>query len=382
MNESESMAGIYIHIPFCKQKCSYCDFFSVANMKQRDRVVHAIAKELFLRKDYLATKQIDTIYFGGGTPSLLNEADFSVLFHALQQSFDLSSAQEVTLEANPDDLCESYVQMLRNFPFNRLSIGLQTSNDNTLNLFKRRGCFRNSLDAIRIAKEAGYDNISLDLIYGWPGETIDDLNKDLNALIDLRPQHVSAYHLSYEENTSLYNKVKRGVLCPIDESMSVTMYHSIVEQLNEAGIQQYEISNFALPGYESKHNSSYWRSVPYLGVGPSAHSFNLTSRSWNPRDISSYVESMENNTTCISTEVLTPNEQYNDFVMTRLRTIRGIDLEELEKIHGKTLSDYCLSAAVPYLKRTVVIIENGCLRLTQEGVFVSDSIISDLLAVD
>ena len=160
------------------------------------------------------------------------------------------------------------------------------------------------------------------------------------------------------------------------------MYHSIVEQLNEAGIQQYEISNFALPGYESKHNSSYWRSVPYLGVGPSAHSFNLTSRSWNPRDISSYVESMENNTTCISTEVLTPNEQYNDFVMTRLRTIRGIDLEELEKIHGKTLSDYCLSAAVPYLKRNVLIIENGCLRLTQEGVFVSDSIISDLLAVD
>ena len=376
------MAGIYIHIPFCKQKCSYCDFFSTANLNLRDKVIQAIAKEISLRKDYLLHQDIKTIYFGGGTPSLLNEEEFSILFNELYASFDLSRVQEITIEANPDDLDQNYIQILRHFPFNRLSVGFQTSNDKTLKLFMRRNISEDTIYAIRNCREAGYENISLDLIYGWPDEQMDDLMKDLDVLLSLNPQHVSAYHLTYEEKTSLYNKVKRGLLSPVDENLSVAFYHTIVERLKAAGIIQYEISNFAIPGFESKHNSSYWQSIPYLGVGPSAHSFNLNSRCWNPNDINSYIKKIDDGEVGTITEILNSREKYNDFILTRLRTVQGINLHELKNVHGSILYNYCLSMASPHLQQGRIVLEKDYLRLTQNGVFLSDSIISDLLSID
>ena len=376
------MAGIYLHIPFCKTRCIYCDFYSTTRSEWTDRYVEALCTELTRRKDYLQGEPVHTIYMGGGTPSQLSEKHFRKLFHTLQQVYGLEQCHEITLEANPDDLTEEYTAMLKTLPFNRISMGIQTFHEDTLRLLHRRHTGAQAIRAVELCRKAGFQNISIDLIYGLPGENDFRWNQDLQQAIQLQVEHISAYHLTYEEGTPLYDMLHQHSVQEVDEESSLRFFTSLMDTLKDAGYEHYEISNFCKPGFHSRHNTAYWQGIAYLGCGPSAHSFNGSSRQWNKASLSAYMNGIEQNTCIYETEQLDVYTRYNECVMTGLRTQKGISLKQLHDTFGMQLKDYCLRNADTYLKNGQLEIHNEYLRLTRAGIFISDGIMSDLMYIE
>lgn len=376
------MAGIYLHIPFCKTRCIYCDFYSTTRSELKSRYVQALCRELEMRKGYLKGENIETVYFGGGTPSQLEEGDFRQLFETIQKCYGMESCREITLEANPDDLSKEYLQRLSTLPFNRLSMGIQTFDDATLKLLKRRHDARTAIEAVDRCRQAGFSNISIDLIYGLPGETKERWENDLRQAIDLNVEHISAYHLIYEEDTPIYKMLKQHQVSEVDEDSSLEFFTLLIERLQKAGFEHYEISNFCRPGKYSRHNTSYWQGISYLGCGPSAHSFDGMTREWNVSSIDLYIKGIEENRRAFEIEHLDQATRYNEFIITTIRTVWGTPIEKLKQTFGNELWEYCRKMAAPYLENGKLEEHEGALRLTREGIFISDSIMSDLLWVD
>lgn len=372
------MAGIYIHIPFCKSRCAYCDFYSTTLLAHRQAYTDAVCRELSYRSHELQGETIETIYFGGGTPSILHKEDFERIFRAIEE-FDCHP-HEITLEANPDDLTEEYVEELRTLPFNRISIGIQSFHDQTLRLVGRRHTATQAIEAVKRCQHHGLANISIDLIYGLPGESLCDWEYSLQQAIALGVPHISAYHLTYEEGTRLWKMKEQGKALPIDEEQSVKAFELLRNKLIAAGYEHYEISNFALPGLHSRHNSSYWKGIKYMGIGPGAHSYDGRCRRWNLSDITEYIATAENSDVPHETEKLTTEERYDERIITELRTAQGINLQTLSIDFGDKYYRYCLHCATPYIKRgQLVLTDRQHLRLTPESIFISDAIMRDLM---
>lgn len=375
------MAGIYIHVPYCKTRCIYCDFFTQINLASRLDYVSALCKEIELRKKYIGNDIVRTIYFGGGTPSLLQECDFQQIFSALEDNFAISSDVEVTLEANPDDLSSEYLNLLRSFPFNRLSIGIQSFDDGELKFVNRRHTASDAINAVKRAQSTGFENISIDLMYGLPNQSIEVWKQNLDTAIALNVQHISSYHLIYEEGTKLFRMFRKGEVREADEDLSLDMFSTMIEKLAEVGFAHYEISNFARSGLYSKHNTSYWLGDKYLGLGPAAHSFDGTNRALNIASIPKYITGIESDKPNIEEEILDVSSQYNDFVLTGMRTQWGIDLDKLKHKFGQKYLSFCLDNVKKYISLGDVIQEDTKLKLTRKGIFISDGIMSDLMWV-
>ena len=376
------MAGIYIHIPFCKRRCIYCDFFSTTQSEKKADYVHALVRELEMRKDYLDNEEIETIYLGGGTPSQLSQEELEEIFTYIYKVYKVTLDAEITLEANPDDLTPEYVSMLRKLPINRISMGIQTFQEETLKLLHRRHTAQQAIEAFKRCREAGFKNISIDLMYGLPGETLETWEQDLQQAIALHPEHISAYHLIYEEGTALWNLREQNKVEEAEEELSLTLFKTLIERLTKAGYQHYEISNFCLPGLHSRHNSSYWTGKKYLGCGPSAHSFDGISRQWNVSSLEKYLEGIRMGQLVFEIENLDLYTRYNDFVITSIRTCWGMCLSQLRATYGETLYNYCLQMAKPHIRQGVLEIKEDTLKLTSEGIFISDGIMSDLLWIE
>lgn len=379
------MAGLYLHVPFCSSKCSYCAFYSVTNNQLKQDYIEAVCKELYLRKHFfqdihLKNNQFDpvvnTVYFGGGTPSCLGESDFEKIFNTIYDCFG-SSFEEVTIECNPDDITLSYAKTLKKYA-NRISLGIQTFNNDQLKLINRRHNAEEAIKAVNIIKEMGISNISIDLIFGFPKETLVDWLFDINQAIKLDVQHVSAYSLMFEEGTKLYHLLQKEKIEQISEDLSVEMYDVLIDKLSEAGLAQYEISNFAKPGFESRHNSSYWNETPYLGVGPSAHSYNLSTRSWNVSNVSQYVKSISKGILPLEEEQIDEITRYNDLITTALRTKEGIHLNTLQEDYVQ----YLLEQSSDFIKEgTMIKTSDNRLALTRKGYYISDAIMAELIKV-
>ena len=376
------MAGIYIHIPFCKTRCIYCDFYSTTRSELKERYIHALCRELEIRRQYLQGEPIETIYFGGGTPSQLSGEDFQQVFDTIEKTYGIKQVQEITLEANPDDLTPQYVQTLTKLPFNRISMGLQTFDEATLRLLNRRHTAAQAITAIERCREAGFRNISIDLIYGLPGETAERWEHDLTQAIALNPEHISAYHLIYEEGTPIYKMLQQHRVSEVDEESSVYFFSSLIDRLTTAGYEHYEISNFCRPGYHSRHNTSYWQGIPYLGCGPSAHSFNRREREWNIASLNKYLQGIESGERACETEILDTTTRYNECIITSIRTSQGLSLTKLKEEFGTELWQYCLNMAAHSIKNGMLEERGDNLRLTRKGIFISDSIMCDLLKVE
>ena len=375
------MAGIYIHIPFCKRRCIYCDFFSTTQSDQKSTYVRALCEELRIRKDYLQKEDIETIYLGGGTPSQLSQKELESIFTTIYIIYKVKEDAEITLEANPDDLTPEYVSMLCQLPINRISMGIQTFQENTLKLLHRRHTAQQAVEAFYRCREAGFQNISIDLMYGLPGETLETWIHDLKQAIDLHPEHISAYHLIYEEGTVLWKLREECQVKEADEDLSVSLFSTLIDMLTQAGYQHYEISNFCLPGLHSQHNSSYWTGKNYLGCGPSAHSYNGFSRQWNVASLDKYMTGISSGQPDFELEELDLYTRYNDFVITSIRTCWGMPLSRLQTEYSEELYHYCLRMAKPHLEQGVLQLQDEVLKLTSKGIFVSDGIMSDLLWV-
>jgi len=376
------MAGIYLHIPFCKKRCIYCDFYSTTLIDKKEKYINALCKELETRKDYIQKENIETIYFGGGTPSLLSYKNFECIFKVIYNIYAVSPQAEITLEANPDDLTPQYITMLRKLPFNRLSIGIQTFNEKTLKILNRRHSAVQAIMAFKNCRSAGFDNISIDLIYGLPEESLSSWEEDLNQTIILRPEHISAYNLIYEKGTELWNLRKQHKVKESSEELSLQMFNTLIDKLLSANYEHYEISNFCLPDKFSKHNSSYWTDKKYLGCGPSAHSYDGQTRQWNIASLSEYIKGFEEGIPRFEIEKLNIYTQYNDFIITHIRTIWGIKLAELKNKFNEQLYKYCILMANLHIEQGTLEIKNDTIKLTRKGIFISDTIMSDLLWVE
>ena len=376
------MAGLYIHIPFCKRRCIYCDFFSTTCNEKKTDYVHTLCQELKLRKNYLEGEEIETIYFGGGTPSQLTFKELKTIFTSIYNIYKVKTNVEITLEANPDDLTYEYINQLRQLPINRISMGVQTFHEETLKLLNRRHTAQQAIEAYHRCRKAGFCNISIDLMYGLPGETSEQWKEDLQQAIALHPEHISAYHLIYEEGTALWKLRELHQVKEADEEASLQFFNTLINTLTEAGYEHYEISNFCLPELHSRHNSSYWTGKIYLGCGPSAHSYNGFSRQWNIASLHEYMKSIQNGEPCFEVEELDIYTRYNDFIITRIRTHWGLPLFQLQTEFGDTLYHYCLRMAHPHIEQGMLEVQNNTLRLTRQGIFISDGIMSDLLWVE
>lgn len=376
------MAGIYIHIPFCNRICYYCDFYKTANFKLKDNFLAALLKEIKLRAPFLKGQPIETIYFGGGTPSVLKWYEIKQIMNEIKQHFDLSKLQEVTLEANPDDLSEYYLAEVRKQGINRLSIGIQSFDDAMLKKLNRRHTAKQAIDCLSYAKNAGFDNVSIDLIYGLPDQNLEQWNKQLEIMKTLPFQHLSAYHLTYEPKTVMHMQLSKGYVKAIDEEVSLELFKQLLITTKELGIEQYEISNFSLPGFQSKHNSSYWNLVPYLGLGPSAHSFDGSSRYWNISNVDTYINKLAEGKPQMQSELLSKADMFNEYVMTSFRTTSGINLSYVAERFGETYLKDLLAAVDPFVQNKKVDRVGECLRATVEGYFISDKIISDLFYIE
>ncbi|KGN72019.1 coproporphyrinogen III oxidase [Porphyromonas gulae] len=376
------MTGLYIHIPFCATRCSYCDFYSQTNSALRSEYIQALIAEMSIRRTEVADT-IGTLYFGGGTPSLLSPQEIGRIIEQAYKLFSFSSDVEITLEANPDDLNTGYVQELRTLPINRISMGAQSFHDEDLHFLNRRHNARQVYEAVDTCRKAGLTNLSIDLIYGLPGQTPARWQENISAVLALAPPHLSAYHLIYEEGTPLTRLLHAGKVREVDEEVSLEFFRMLREQLTRAGYEHYEISNFARAGYHSRHNSSYWQETPYLGLGPSAHSFDgWRTRRCNPSDISRYIASMAAGNPLFTEEILTDNDRYNEVIMTRLRTARGLSPDQVGYLFGKESAERCIRTAAPFIRDGLLHEEtDGRIRLTEKGIFLSDRIISEFFIV-
>ncbi len=373
------MSGIYIHVPFCKQKCNYCNFYSVASFKYRDAFLPALLRELELRKEYLPDKNIRTVYFGGGTPSLLSTAEINAVFDALSAVFKLSGDVEVTLEANPDDLSKEYLKQLKaDTPVNRLSIGVQSFFDDDLQYLHRVHNAQTARNAIETAQRAGFSNITVDLIYGIPTLTEEKWRKNLELFFQYGLPHLSSYALTVEPNTALDVLIKKGKQAAVKEEPAVSHFEILLNETAARGYIHYEISNFAKKGYYSKHNSIYWLGGHYLGLGPSAHSFNGTSRQWNVSNMKQYTEAGITEKIVKEREELTEKDRYNEYVMTALRTSWGCDTEHIANIFGIQAKKRFENEIQPFVNRGEVINKEGIYLLTNKGKLFADGIAAQL----
>ena len=375
------MAGIYIHIPFCKSRCIYCDFFTSTNEAEIDSYVQALCKEIVLRKEELSNDFVETIYFGGGTPSRLQQNHFEQIFETITTHYTLSEPMEVTIEANPDDLSPSYVDMLHHLPLNRISIGIQSFDDTELKFLSRRHDASEAVEAVRYCQEKGFDNISIDLMYGLPNQTLAIWHRNLQQALELNIQHISAYHLIYEEKTRLYSLLQAGKINPVNEDISLQMFKDLIDTLTKAGFEHYEISAFSKPGYISRHNSSYWTGQKYVGFGPSAHSFDGEHRWWNISSLPKYIAGVNTSNPSIEMEDIDLTTKYNEYIITGLRTAWGVDLQTLKSKFGDDLCEYFLQNAQRYFNLGYLKREKNNVTLSHKGIFISDGIMSDLMKV-
>lgn len=373
------MAGIYLHIPFCRSWCSYCDFYSITENNDTEPFVQAIIKEASLQAGYLDGEVAETVYFGGGTPSLLTAGQVQKIIVSLRENYKFSDDPEITMEVNPDDISEGSFRSLADAGVNRISLGVQSWNDRRLKFLGRRHNAAQSEQALRSAFKEGFVNVSADLIYGIPGMTADDLRADLEKTLSFPVTHISAYHLTIESGTKLGRLKKDGRLTEADEEASNTMFSLLSALCREAGFIHYEISNFAKEGFISRHNSSYWKQIPYLGLGPSAHSFNRASRQWNVSDLKKYLRSVGSGIVPFEREELDRLTTFNEYVMTSLRTMWGIDLGYVEQYYDKELHDYLVNLSEKYIHYGLLRREKNTLALTDQGKMISDNIIAELL---
>ena len=372
------MAGIYIHIPFCKQACHYCDFHFSTNLSLHLPIMESISHEMVLRKTELGGEQIDTIYLGGGTPSIIPVSLLQQLFDTLHKHYSINPEAEVTLECNPDDLTLNFIRQLKNTPINRLSIGIQTFNDQLLQFLNRAHTGKEATESVLLAQDSGLDNLSLDLIYGIHGSDKSIFESDLSTLISLDPTHISAYCLTIETGTAFGKWLETGKIEAVDEQTTIEQYTFLKQTLHTHQFEQYEISNFAKAGFESKHNSSYWKGIPYLGFGPSAHSYNIHSRGYNIAHNPKYIKALENGDLPVEWEELSLKDKINDHILTRLRTKWGIALSQLTDL-GYNLRQ----EKNAFLKQKIadgwLILHEEKLLLSDQGQLFADEIAMELM---
>ncbi len=375
------MVGVYVHIPFCASRCSYCDFFSTLQLADAGTsYVEAVVAEARLRRGELCGAQVKTLYLGGGTPSQLPLSLLSRLVDGLRDALDLSAVEEFTVEANPDDVTPEWCAAVAALGVNRVSMGVQSFEDPILRLIGRRHTARQAMDAVANLRKAGISNISIDLIFGLPGQTVASWTASVEQAIALKPQHISAYGLTYEEGTRLWHQRERGEVVEVPEEQCLEMYRVLVDELQAAGYEHYEISNFALPDYHSRHNSSYWDDTPYLGLGAAAHSYDGKVRRWNPHDLRLYIDKVLAGELACELEELSRSERYDERVMLGLRTARGIDTERLRVDFGDEAWRYFIREAARHVEAgNLRVTEDGRYVLTRDGIMLSDSIIRDLM---
>lgn len=370
------MAGVYIHIPFCKQACTYCDFYFSTTLANKDAVIGGIVKEIGLRKDYLSKKNIDSIYFGGGTPSLLSERDLEAVFSALNLEFSLKPDAEITLEANPDDITPEKLKLWYSMGINRLSIGLQSFNNEELKWMNRAHTAEESVSSVKLAQDKGFANITIDLIYGSKFQTLQSWEETLRKAIDLNTQHISSYNLTIENKTVLGVNYRRGKEPAVNDELSGSQFLTMIEELTKSGFIHYEISNFGKEGFFAYHNSNYWLQEHYLGIGPAAHSFDGVSRQWNINNNPQYIKALNNGSVFFEREELSLEERYNEYVLTRLRTIWGCDLKEIKNLFGTKIGEHFEQQAEK--KTTQLEEKDGIYTLKSSAKLLADGIASQL----
>jgi len=373
------MAGVYIHIPFCKKLCFYCDFYHIISSGDNSAFINALIKETKLRKDYLGNEDISTIYFGGGTPSVLTIRELASLLDAIYKHYKIKENCEITIEMNPDDVDSSYLQGLKTLNINRISLGIQSWRDSDLKMLNRRHDSTQASLALKKIFKTGFENVSIDLIYGIPSMTIKEWVSNLDYSFSFDINHLSAYHLTFEQGTVFGKMLEKGLINEVAEEDSIALFNTLIEKAESNGFIHYEISNFCKPGFFSIHNSNYWKQISYIGFGPSSHSFDGYSRQWNMRDLNGYINSVEAGKSFFEREELDTRTRYNEYIMTSLRTMWGIDLEYVEKIFEKEGYDYVLNLAAKFRDYGLIKQEKNTLILTNQGKMISDNIISELM---
>lgn len=373
------MAGVYLHIPFCKKICGYCDFYRITGTDIAEDYTEALLKEMSMRADYLSGETIETIYLGGGTPSVLTPGLIEKIMNGIRSVFTICDDPEITIEVNPDDVSREYLNELKNLSFNRISIGVQSWNDKLLRMLNRRHDARGAEKAVTEALRAGFTNLSVDLIYGLPGMKTGEWERSLEKTFSFDIKHLSAYHLSIELDTPFHKMLKQGLLKEIDEEESNNQYAMLIEMAGSQGFLHYEISNFCRDEWFSKHNTSYWKQVPYIGLGPSAHSFNGYSRQWNVSDVNRYIRAINSGCADYEKEELDFRKKFNEYMMTSLRTMWGIDLEYVERNFEKEGFDYITNIAERFVSYGMMKQQKNSLILTDQGVMIADNIISEFM---
>lgn len=379
VNKLKSMAGIYIHVPFCKKLCFYCDFYHVVSTDDNTPFIEALLKEASLRKDYLGDDPVSTIYIGGGTPSVFSVKDLGIILKRIKKLFKVTEDCEITIELNPDDVNKIYLEGLKKLDINRISLGVQSWRDSDLKLLNRRHNSSQAVIALKEALGSGFKNVTIDLIYGIPGMSLKDWESNLDFSFSFDIKHLSAYHLTFEPGTVFGKMLEKGDISEIDEDDSAAQFNLLIEKAESAGFIQYEISNFGKPGYFSVHNSNYWKQVNYLGLGPSAHSFNGYTRQWNARDFKGYIKSINEGKLFFESEELDIKKRFNEYIMTSLRTMWGIDLEYIETMFEKEGYDYVVNLSGKYRNYGLMKLEKNSLVLTNQGKLISDNIISEFM---
>ncbi len=372
--------NLYIHIPFCSQRCIYCDFFTQTNQSLRETFIKALCLEIKERCNELGTQIVSNIYFGGGTPSLLSIAELKIIFDAILNSYTIQADAEITIECNPDDINLDYVRDLKSLPFNRVSMGVQSFNDHDLKFLNRRHSADEVFEAVNLLKEYGFNNLSLDLIYGLPNQSLEDWQYNIQQILSLDIPHISAYHLIYEEGTVLMKRLLEGKVKEVSEEDSLAFFQYLIRTLKSNGYEHYEISNFAKGGAYAKLNTGYWQGKAYLGFGPSAHSYDGESRSYNIASIKRYNESILANKRAFKLEKLNTEEKEHEYIMTRLRTMWGVDLDDFERLFGLAQRNKLINLSKPYIATGKLLLEGVMLRLSPAGIFISDAILVDLFS--
>tara|TARA_B100000963_G_scaffold112278_1_gene97758 strand:- start:114 stop:1244 length:1131 start_codon:yes stop_codon:yes gene_type:complete len=375
------VSGIYIHIPFCKQQCNYCDFHFSTSLKTKEDLLNALIREMKIQSSFLTGTKIRTIYFGGGTPSLLSQDEIKALFNALNQNFMLDNVEEITMEANPDDLTEQKVKELKNTPVNRFSIGVQSFQAKDLEYMNRAHDVHQAHDSIKRVQDAGWENISIDLIYGTPTLNHEEWQENMQTVIDINVPHLSAYALTVEEKTPLNNAIKKGKQLPLDEDKSIVQFEMLMDFIPKHGLEQYEISNFAKKGYKAKHNGSYWTDEKYLGLGPSAHSFDGEKRIWNISNNIQFIKSIKKGQLNNDYELLSQEQRFNEYVLTSLRTKTGCDLDYIKSRFSPFFVDFLTFSVKKWLKNGEIEQKGSFFMLTKKGKLVADWVASELFFI-
>lgn len=379
------MAGIYIHIPFCKQACYYCDFHFSTSLKKKNELIAALKKELIVRKHEFGVEEIKTIYFGGGTPSILTFKELQAIFDVIYENYNVNPSAEITLEANPDDLTSEKILELSKLPINRLSIGIQSFFEDDLKFMNRAHTAEESKKCLTEALQY-FDNITIDLIYGVPNMTAKKWQENLNIAFEFGVPHISSYALTVEEKTALASFIKKGKVAPVDENLALEHFNMLVAETEKQGFVHYEISNFGKPAYFSKHNTSYWLGEKYLGIGPSAHSFNGVERAWNVSNNAKYIKVIAENKLPITVEKLSVENRYNEYIMTGLRTIWGVSFRKVETDFGTEFLQNLIKNSQQFITKKLLKIKSDpnlgtVLITTKKGKFLADGIASDLFII-